>query len=84
MDQNLFNTLIAISGALGAWWLKVLWEILRDLQAADKDLVTKVSAIEILVAGSYVKREELERLIIGIGGKLDRIELKLDQKEDKP
>jgi len=84
MDQNLINILAAICGALGGWYLKVIGEALRDLQAADKELTAKVASIEILVAGSYVKREELERLVINIGSKLDRIELKLDQKEDKP
>lgn len=84
MDQNLINILVAICGALGGWYLKVIGEALRDLQVADKELASKVGSIEILVAGSYVRREEMERIVINISSKLDRIEQKLDQKEDKP
>jgi len=58
MTQELFNIVVGVAGALGGWWLKVMWETLKDLQTADKELMDKVSKIEILVAGAYVKREE--------------------------
>ena len=70
--------------ALGGWWLKVIWEALKDLQIADTQLATKVGQIEVLVAGQYVKREEMERFANAIFTKLDRIEGKLDSKVDKP
>jgi hypothetical protein len=80
----MYNILLGVASALGGWWLKVIWEALKDLQVADTQLATKVGQIEVLVAGQYVKREEMERLTNAIFTKLDRIEGKLDSKVDKP
>ena len=86
-QQQLFNILVGVSGTLGGWWLKVMWGALKDLQRADKELAEKVSGIEVLVAGQYVKKEEyttgIERMGAAIFHKLDRIEDKLDHKADK-
>ena len=82
-DQTVFNISIAVSGFLGGWWLKVLWDAVRELQLADKNLTDKLATIEILVAGTYAKREELDKMANAIFMKLDRIEGKLDKKVDK-
>ena len=84
MSQDVYNILLGVASALGGWWLKVIWEALKDLQIADTQLANKVGQIEVLVAGEYVKREEMERLATAIFAKLDRIESKLDSKVDKP
>jgi len=81
--QDMFNIAVALSGFLGGWWVKTIWESLKDLQKVDKDLAEKVSGIEILVAGQYVKRDELKELGDAIFRKLDKIEDKLDAKVDK-
>ena len=81
--QSLFNIAVGVAGAVGGWWMKAIWEALRDLQSADQALAGKVSSIEVLVAGTYVTRDELSRTIIAMMGKLDRIEDKLDLKADK-
>ena len=83
MSQEIFNIAIGLISTLGGWWLKVMWESLKELQAADKDLVEKVSRIEILVAGNYVKREEFDRVVERLFVKLDSIEIKIDAKADK-
>jgi hypothetical protein len=83
MSQEIFNIAIGIISTLGGWWLKVMWDSLKELQAADKDLVEKVSRIEVLVAGNYVKREEFDRALERLFVKLDSIELKIDAKADK-
>ena len=83
MTQELFNIVVGVAGALGGWWLKVMWETLKDLQTADKELMDKVSKIEILVAGAYVKREEFDRALNRLFEKLDHIDAKLDSKADK-
>jgi len=56
---------------------------MRDLQAADKDLARKVAEIEVLVAGHYVTRSELDNLVRRLFDKLDRVESKIDGKADK-
>ena len=82
--QSLFNIAVGVAGAIGGWWMKAIWEALRDLQSADQALAGKVSSIEVLVAGTYVTRDELSRTIVAVMNKLDRIEDKLDLKADKP
>lgn len=84
MDQTIFNIAVAVAGSLGGWWLKVLWGAVKDLQSADKELAEKVSSIEILVAGQYVKRDDFDRVANAIFAKLDKIMDKLDTKADKP
>jgi hypothetical protein len=83
MDQTLFNIAVTVAGFLCGWWLKVLWDAVKDLQSADKELAEKVSSIEILVAGQYVKRDDFDRVANAIFAKLDKIMDKLDTKADK-
>lgn len=81
--QSLFNIAGGIAGFLGGWWMKVLHESVKDLQEQDKKLAEKVSSIEVLVAGNYVKRDDFDKSLEAIFRKLDRIEDKLDGKADK-
>jgi hypothetical protein len=83
MDQNVFNIAIGIAGALGGWWMKAMWEAVKDLKNADQALATQVADLKVLVAGDYVRREMFDRLSDAIFAKLDRIESKLDGKADK-
>ena len=83
MDQTLFNIAVTVTGFLGGWWLKVLWDAVKDLQTADKVLVEKVSSIEVLVAGNYMTRADFDKIAAAIFAKLDKIEDKLDRKVDK-
>ena len=63
--------------------MRVMWQSLKELQAQDKELANKVSSIEVLVAGQYVKRDDMDRSMTALFAKLDRIEDKLDGKADK-
>ena len=81
--QTLFNVAVGLSGALGGWWLKIVWEAVRDLQRADKDLTEKVAAIEVLVAGRYVTRDEFKRDIDTLFKKLDHIAEVVSKKADR-
>lgn len=82
-DQTLFNYALALCGALGGWVLKVVWDAVRDLQEADRSLVAKVNTIEIMVAGSYVTRDEFKATITALFAKLDRIEDKISTHIEK-
>ena len=84
MDQSIFNIVIGIAGMLGGWWMKAMWEAVKDLKTADQGLANQVSDLKVLVAGNYVRREMFDRLSDAIFVKLDRIENKLDHKADKP
>lgn len=81
--QLIFNLVIGVAGTLGGWWLKVVWDALKDLQEADKALVEKVASIEVLVAGRYTTREEFDRNLNAVFVKLDRIYELLSQKADR-
>lgn len=83
MDQGLINWLLAGFGTLIGFLLRAVWQAVKDLQDADKQLANKVGRIEVLVAGDYVKRETFDRLSDALFTKLDRIENKLDGKVDK-
>lgn len=83
MNQDLFNIAIGIAGALGGWWMKAMWDALKDLKSADEKLSTNISDLKVLVAGQYVSRESFDKLSTAIFAKLDRIEDKLDHKVDK-
>jgi len=81
--QTLINTAFALIGALGGWVLNNLKSSIDELRKADAMLADKVQQIEVLVAGTYVKREELDKIAAAIFTKLDRIEAKIDNKMDK-
>lgn len=83
MDQTLVNWLLAGFGGLIGFLLNAVWQAVKDLQKADKSLAENVGAIEVLVAGNYVKKAELSESIKALFAKLDKIEDKIDRKADK-
>lgn len=83
IDQQLFNILFAVAGALGGWWMKAMWESMKELEKADKRLTSEVSDLKVLVAGQYVKQDAFDRTIAALFAKLDRMEDKLNHKIDK-
>lgn len=81
--QSLINILFGLVGVLGGWWMNNFKDVLKGLQQSDKELADKVSAIEVLVAGRYVTREEMNQSISTIFLKLDNIYAKLSTKADR-
>lgn len=81
--QTLINIAIGLVGTLGGWVLNSLKGSIEALQRADASLAAKVQEIEVLVAGHYVKRDDLDKLSHALFTKLDRIEVKIDGKADK-
>ena len=81
--QELVNTLFALVGVLGGWWMKAMWDAVKELEKADRELSKQVGDLKVLVAGDYVRTERFDTLSSALFSKLDRIENKLDQKVDK-
>ena len=85
--QSLINILFTVAGAMGGWILNNLKSSIEALQSADAALADKVQHIEVLVAGTYVKRDDMEKLSSALFNKLDKMEVKIDrldqQKLDK-
>ena len=82
-NQTLINSALGLVAFLGGWVLNSLKESLTHLQDTDTALTDKVQAIELLVAGSYVKRDDLDKLSYALFAKLDRIENKMDSKVNR-
>lgn len=81
--QVLFDVAIGVIGVLGGWVLSTVWGAVKDLQEADKELADKVAAIEVLVAGRYITREEFNSTFNQVFERLDRIRDMLSQKADR-
>lgn len=81
--QTAFNYAVGLAAFFGAYVLSSLRDSIRALQVADNDLVKAVQHIELLIANSYVKRDDMDRLSAALFAKLDKIDAKLDMKADK-
>lgn len=81
--QTIINIAIGLVGALGGWVLNNLKSSIDELRKQDSLLADKVQQIEVLVAGTYVKRDDMDKLGSALFAKLDKIEAKLDGKADK-
>lgn len=81
--QWMANGLFAICGVL----LGILYANMRKDMEKQDDVLTiltdKVQAIEVLVAGDYVRKVDQEKLSEALFKKLDMIYEKLDRKADK-
>lgn len=86
-SQTAFNILLSLVAFLGGYVLKTFNDSIKTLQQKDSELADKVQSIQVLVAGQYVKRDDMEKLIdklsIALFTKLDKIDSKLDSKADK-
>ena len=83
MEQNLINVLLGgLSVIIGAV-ISTIYNSVKELERSDKDINDKLSAIEVAVAGNYVKRDEFINTIERLFTKLDSIDQKLDAKADK-
>jgi len=80
--QILFNIVLGAFSALSGWTLNNLYQAMKDLNKADEMLTDKVQAIEVLVAGAYIRREEFEAKMTQLYSKLDRIDDKLTTIKD--
>ncbi len=63
--------------------LNSLRDSIARLQVTDNALADKLQHIEVLVAGTYVTRNDLQQLTTALFAKLDKIDIKLDAKADK-
>lgn len=81
--QSLINILFTVAGAMGGWILNNLKSSIETLQRADTNLAEKVQHIEVLVAGTYVKRDDLDRVTNAMFNKLDKLDEKIDKLMEK-
>ena len=83
MNQDFLNWAFGILNLILGGFIKAMWDSYKELKRVDTQLAEKVNAIEVLVAGTYVKRDDFDRVANAIFAKLDKISDKLDNKADK-
>lgn len=81
--QTVFNVIIALSGGLGGFVLKLIWDAIKTLQSTDTAMAADLSSLKVMVAGQYITRDEYKSDLTDIKTALQRIEDKLDSKQDK-
>lgn len=81
--QTALNITLSLISFLGGYVLYSIRESIKNLQQRDSELTDKVQQIEVLVAGQYVKRDDMEKMANALFAKLDKIDSKLDNKADK-
>ena len=83
MNQDFLNWAFGILNLILGGFIKAMWDSYKELKKTDSELAEKVNQIEVLVAGTYVKRDDFDRVANQIFAKLDKISDKLDSKADK-
>lgn len=81
--QTFFNVAVGLSGALGGFILKLIWDAIKGLQSTDTAMAADLSSLRVLVAGNYVSRAEYRDDMANVMDALKRIEDKLGHKADK-
>ena len=78
--QVLFNIVLTAFGALAMILITSINKKIDRLAEEDRELMLKVSALEVLVAGQYVTRTEFDAKVDAFFAKLDSIDDKLDRR----
>jgi hypothetical protein len=81
--QVLFDGAIALLVFFALRALNTQDESIKSVHRIANELIIKVQAMEVLVAGNYITRLEFNKHIDAMFKKLDDISEKLDSKQDK-
>jgi len=81
--QDAFNIAVAIVSVLFGYLISIVKTAVHDLYHNNREIADKVHALEVFVADQYVKRNEVKELAQALFKELDRIEDKLNSKQDK-
>jgi hypothetical protein len=81
--QVMFNIVLGGFSFLAGFLLNNVWAEVKSLQATDKSTIDRLSSIEILVAGNYVKRQEFAHTMDRLFTELKEISAKLNSKADR-
>lgn len=64
MEQTIFNWAIAAAGALGGWFLKVIWDMLREMRAEihtrDTRLQDDLKKLDTKMHEDFVRRDDFK------------------------
>lgn len=74
--QSAFNIALSMVGALGGWWMRVLWETQTKLR---EDL----AALERGLPQTYARRDDMRDLTKAIFERFDTVEAKIDRLHER-
>ena len=74
-----FGALLVISG----WFIRIVYDTMKDLQATDRHLTEELGEIKVLVAGNYITRPEFDKKLDAMFRKLDDIHTVVHNKADR-
>jgi len=64
MEQDIFNWAVALTGALGGWILKVIWDMLREMriemQARDTRIQDDLKKLDTKMHDDFVRRDDFK------------------------
>jgi enoyl-[acyl-carrier-protein] reductase (NADH) len=72
--QDYFNMLLTLVAFLGAWWMRTVWSAIKSLEQTDAQVFAKVTEIQVLIAGDYAKKHEVDARMDRLGEKMSRID----------
>lgn len=78
--QVLFNIVLTAFGALAMILITSINKKIDRLSEEDREMMLKVSELQILVAGQYVTRTEFDAKVDAFFVKLDSIDQKLERR----
>ena len=81
--QVLFNIALGAFGVLAMFLITNVNKKIDRLAEEDKEMMLKVSALQILVAGHYVTRAEFDVKVDAFFVKLDSIDDKLERRSNR-
>lgn len=81
--QLIFDGAVALLVFFALRALKTQDDSIKSAHKLSSELMVKLQAIEVLVAGNYITRPEFNKSIEAMFSKLDSISEKLDTKQDK-
>lgn len=81
--QVMFNLAFGGFSFLAGVLLTNVWKEIKQLQTNERETTTRISAIEVLVAGHYVKREEYREDMKQVFDKLNIILEQVSHKADR-
>lgn len=81
--QEIINILLGVCGTMGMFLLTTVFRRISELAVETKTQGDKIAAVEVLVAGRYITRDEFTSTCNTLFTKLDSISDKLNGKADK-
>ena len=72
--QEYFNLLLGLVAFLASWWLKVIWESIKELRESHHARSQQLQKMELLIVGEYAKKVDIQSALERLVEKVDHID----------